>query len=418
MGTKSWYVLACILTLAATTHAANKKRPLVLVCYDGGDSARRQSCDYIRDYVNDPKKCEDAEVVEVTPSNPTPGELKEFLEKKKLPANTLTIVLGHEGTKKADPEVHRFSLGNKESVKTSDVLDAIGGKKGALKTPSIWLSVCGAGQACSSDYCVGGTCQKGELTTSLPETKYTDKATMTVIDLFCKKTNFDTAAAKAASLGGDKLGDHFRCQPDALDFDAFSLLTNDTLEKRLEAKKISSRDSLVRILNGAFLEEVMDDYLKTKGKTTKLEYKLDDRFNKAYAERARDAYAAYLAAGGVPDRAKKAKQITDAMDADDGPLLGGYISADDPAFKALWDKVKYEGPKKNGDYSDYRFTFPWKPLKACVRGEGTSSKFSFRPHLANFTFRFYPDVTYEPKPVEQAPQPKTAKEGSGKGKSH
>lgn len=408
---------AAVLLLSLGTAAFGKKRPLVLVCYDEGDRHLTESCDHIRDYVNDPKRCENAEAVEVTPRSPTPGQITEFLQKKKLPANTLTIVTGHQSVDRTNPDIHRLDLGKNESVKTSDVLDAIGGAKGALTEPRFWLAACGSGLACGKGYCLGASCQAGEDTYTLPDTSYTDKATLALLELFCRKENFDRVSKKTPTITGAQFGEYLQCRPDALDFDTVSIAKHAVTEAKIASLKEKQQGNLLRLLNQAFLEEVVSAYFKAKGKKTDIEYRLDDVFEPSYAERAREAYAAYLAAGGMPNRADQQKRIHDELDKDEAPFKSGYIKSTDQAFQVLWQKVTFEAPKPNGNFVDYRTTYPWRPLKACVRGESSVTKFTFRPQVAEFQFSFYPDATFEPKPdLPTAPSGKDKE--SGKGRTH
>src|SRR5436309_33973 len=104
------------LALAATCEG--KKRPFVLVCYEAGDARWKKACDWIKSYVSDPNRCEDAYVIEVEPRDPTPAQIAQFFRDRKkshpyesLPPNVLTVVSGEGLRRDPDDGEHRLAVG-------------------------------------------------------------------------------------------------------------------------------------------------------------------------------------------------------------------------------------------------------------------------------------------------------------------
>ncbi len=178
-------------------------RMMVLICY-GSDEVRR-ACESIKKMLADPKKCDPMEVIEPTDASgrpiyePTAEQVAAFLKEKNLPANVPVLISGHgvrhrEWSPAGKIESISLSIGRGiEDVPTDQLLKAIGDN---MQTPSIWLSACQAGLACSPNFCMGATCAGDQSVTMPKKNGYINQSTLDMLEVMCNKDNF-AAADKA-----------------------------------------------------------------------------------------------------------------------------------------------------------------------------------------------------------------------------
>lgn len=211
-----WYVLfASPYALAAPPVSMNEvkttpKRALVFFCY-ASDGATNASCEGLRKYVKDPKKCDPIELIEPQEKgrplvNPTAEQVETFLKGQSLPANVPVIVSSHaviDRTYSPKGELEKIThllATYKQPVDTTAVRDVIFKN---MDNPSLWLDACRAGMVCSPNFCMGGPCSASQTVGMDPRLKYLDQPTLDVLEILCKKATFDEADRSNAEGTGD-----------------------------------------------------------------------------------------------------------------------------------------------------------------------------------------------------------------------
>jgi hypothetical protein len=382
----------------AVTEAKAESRPLILACY----ADMEEGCQTAREKL---KNCKPPVAVKELPKNSPRAEYDKAIESGLL-NGTPVVVIGHgapsplykEGATYDEvdraKEVHKLGMGGYDrfekktgrgtstlsvpkGVATESIRDSLFSGK---SKPALWVSACRSGMVCDAGYCIGGSCQADEDSSSSSKDGGLNLATQTILDLYCDEKLFsDADADKNGELTGTELAGYFCTK--AKGGRPFLLLYANT-------KKIDEAKQKV----------VEVDYEENKKKLQELVELLIDETQGAITTEGRKRLGELEVENGeYPDTKFVYEKDADSLRKSLRIFLPKFRGVKNLRSKIKWteDKTDYassvDGEPLN---SLLKLEFPAPNDQACIwtaEGRGGTFRYgSYTPNLENFSLRFRP----------------------------